>query len=79
MLPEHVDGTAAARSRGPLTLAGELVATSTGTASAFRVGERVFHQKFGNGKVIHVEGNKLTIDFDHSGEKKVVDSFVENV
>ena len=66
----------AARSRGPITIEGELVAKSTGTASAFAVGDRVFHQKFGNGNVRHVEGNKLTIDFDHSGEKKVVDSFV---
>jgi DNA helicase II / ATP-dependent DNA helicase PcrA len=70
---------AAARSRGPLTIEGELVAKSTGTTSAFRVGDRVFHQKFGNGRVIHVEGNKLTIDFDRAGEKKVVDSFVQKV
>ncbi len=70
---------AAARSRGPLTIEGELVAKSTGTTSAFRVGERVFHQKFGNGNVRHVEGNKLTINFDYSGEKKVVDSFVQKV
>ncbi len=69
----------AARSRGPLTIEGELVAKSTGTTSAFRVGDRVFHQKFGNGNVVHVEGNKLTIDFDHAGEKKVVDSFVQKV
>jgi DNA helicase II / ATP-dependent DNA helicase PcrA len=69
----------ATRSRGPLTIEGELVAKSTGTTSAFRAGERVFHQKFGNGNIIHVEGNKLTIDFDHSGEKKVVDSFVQKV
>jgi DNA helicase II / ATP-dependent DNA helicase PcrA len=66
----------AARSRGPITIEGELVAKSTGAVSAFRAGDRVFHQKFGNGYVRHVEGNKLTIDFDHSGEKKVVDSFV---
>ncbi len=70
---------AAARSRGPLTIEGELVAKSTGTTSAFRVGDRVFHQKFGNGKVAHVEGNKLTIYFDRAGEKKVVDSFVQKV
>jgi DNA helicase-2/ATP-dependent DNA helicase PcrA len=70
---------AAARSRAPLTIEGELVAKSTGTTSAFRVGDRVFHQKFGNGRVIHVEGNKLTIDFDRAGEKKVVDSFVQKV
>jgi DNA helicase-2/ATP-dependent DNA helicase PcrA len=71
--------SATARSRGPLTIEGELIAKSTGTTSAFRVGDRVFHQKFGNGNVAHVEGNKLTIDFDHSGEKKVVDSFLQKV
>jgi DNA helicase II / ATP-dependent DNA helicase PcrA len=37
----------------------------------------VFHQKFGNGNVVQVEGNKLTIAFDRAGEKKVVDRFVE--
>jgi DNA helicase-2/ATP-dependent DNA helicase PcrA len=63
---------------GP-TIEGELVAKSTGPASAFAVGDRVFHQKFGNGNVIHVEGNKLTIAFDRAGEKKVVDSFVARV
>jgi DNA helicase II / ATP-dependent DNA helicase PcrA len=69
----------ALRNRGPITIEGELVAKSTGTTSAFAVGDRVFHEKFGNGNVVHVEGNKLTIDFDHSGEKKVVDSFVARV
>ncbi|MEJ2375428.1 MAG: 3'-5' exonuclease, partial [Pseudolabrys sp.] len=65
--------------RPPLTIEGELVAKSTGAASAFSVGERVFHQKFGNGNVVAVDGNKLTIDFDKAGEKRVVDSFVERV
>ncbi len=63
--------------RVPLTIEGELVAKSTGTASLFAVGERVFHQKFGNGNVTAVDGNKLTIHFDKAGEKRVVDSFVE--
>ena len=58
---------------------GELVAKSTGTASAFAAGDRVFHQKFGNGNVTAVEGNKLTIAFDKAGEKRVVDRFVERV
>jgi len=65
--------------RIPLTIEGELVAKSTGTVSEFSVGDRVFHQKFGNGNVSHVEGNKLTIQFDKAGEKRVVDSFVERV
>jgi DNA helicase-2/ATP-dependent DNA helicase PcrA len=65
--------------RTPLTIEGELVAKSTGTVSAFTTGDRVFHQKFGNGSVTHIEGNKLTIQFDKAGEKRVVDSFVERV
>ncbi len=65
--------------RLPLTIEGELVAKSTGTISSFSAGDRVFHLKFGNGNVTHVEGNKLTIQFDKAGEKRVVDSFVERV
>jgi DNA helicase-2/ATP-dependent DNA helicase PcrA len=61
----------------PLTIEGELVAKSTGTISAFTLGDRVFHQKFGNGNVTAIDGNKLTIQFDRAGEKRVVDSFVE--
>jgi DNA helicase-2/ATP-dependent DNA helicase PcrA len=71
-------GRFAAR-REPLTIEGELVAKSTGVASAFAVGDRVFHIKFGNGDVLAVDGNKLTIAFDKAGEKRVVDSFVERV
>jgi DNA helicase-2/ATP-dependent DNA helicase PcrA len=63
--------------RAPLTIEGELVAKSTGTVSPFNVGDRVFHIKFGNGDVVAVEGNKLTIAFDKAGEKRVVDSFVQ--
>jgi DNA helicase-2/ATP-dependent DNA helicase PcrA len=65
--------------RMPLTIEGELVAKSTGTVSPFGLGDRVFHQKFGNGNVTHIDGNKLTIAFDKAGEKRVVDSFVERV
>src|SRR5205085_248837 len=66
-----------ARNRPPLVIEGELIAKSTGTVSLFAVAERVFHQKFGYGEVTSVEGNKLTIQFDKAGEKRVVDSFVE--
>jgi len=63
--------------RGPMTIEGELVAKSTGTTSEFSLHDRVFHQKFGYGHVVKVDGNKLTIAFDKAGEKKVVDSFVQ--
>ena len=65
----------AQRARGPVTIEGELVASSSSNA-AFRRGERVTHQKFGAGTVADVDGNKLTIDFDKAGRKRVVDSFV---
>jgi DNA helicase-2/ATP-dependent DNA helicase PcrA len=65
--------------RLPLTIEGELIAKSTGTTSAFTLGDRVFHQKFGNGNITAIDGNKLTIDFDKAGQKRVVDSFVERV
>ena len=65
--------------RVPLTIEGELVAKSTGTVSPFSLGDRVFHQKFGNGNITAIDGNKLTIQFDRAGEKRVVDSFVQRV
>jgi DNA helicase-2/ATP-dependent DNA helicase PcrA len=40
------------------------------------LGMRVFHQKFGYGAIAEIEGNKLEIDFETSGRKRVMDSFV---
>nr|WP_239024514.1 UvrD-helicase domain-containing protein [Sphingomonas corticis] len=40
------------------------------------VGQRVFHQKFGYGAIAEIEGNKLEIDFEQAGRKRVMDSFV---
>ncbi len=62
----------------PPTIEGEtrLVARSGDADSHYRSGDRIFHQKFGYGKVRAVEGNKLTVGFDKAGEKRVIDSFV---
>ncbi|HEY0104279.1 MAG TPA: DNA helicase II, partial [Brevundimonas sp.] len=57
---------------------GRLLATADPKAGgAWAKGERVFHQKFGYGHVVGIEGNKLTVAFDKAGEKKVIDTFVE--
>ena len=58
---------------------GKLVATSdpSGATSDYKRGDRVFHQKFGYGKITAVEGNKLSVSFDKAGDKKVIDTFVE--
>ncbi|MCA0015181.1 UvrD-helicase domain-containing protein [Mesorhizobium sp. B292B1B] len=62
------------------TIDGELVAKSVADKpSPFNVGDRVFHQKFGNGNISAIEGNKLTIDFDKAGQKRVLDGFVAAV
>ncbi|MCB8839827.1 ATP-dependent helicase [Aurantimonas sp. VKM B-3413] len=69
-----------ARQGGPREIEGELVAKSVATdQSRFDKGDRVFHLKFGNGTVASVEGNKLTVDFDKAGQKRVLEGFVEAV
>ncbi|WP_341711311.1 UvrD-helicase domain-containing protein [Erythrobacter sp.] len=45
--------------------------------SDIAIGARVFHDKFGYGTVTDQEGNKLTIEFEKAGEKRVLDSFVK--
>lgn len=44
--------------------------------ASFTLGERVFHQKFGYGAVIGIEGDKVEVDFDKAGVKKVVARFL---
>ncbi|MCJ2182599.1 UvrD-helicase domain-containing protein [Novosphingobium sp. 1949] len=61
------------------------VAESTRSAASFAskprtdlaVGARVFHEKFGYGTVAAQEGNKLEIEFEQAGAKRVLDSFVK--
>ncbi len=65
--------------RGPKTIDGELVASSSARAPEFKVGTRVTHEKFGVGTVTLVDGNKLTIQFDDGDTKRVVASFVERL
>tara|TARA_R110002072_G_scaffold23661_1_gene81439 strand:+ start:95 stop:2347 length:2253 start_codon:yes stop_codon:yes gene_type:complete len=40
-------------------------------------GDRIFHDKFGYGKIINIDGHKLDIAFEKGGAKRVMDSFVE--
>ena len=57
----------------------EGTATEIGSrlTARFGTGARVFHQKFGYGTVAAVDGDKLDIEFDKAGRKKVMDSFVQ--
>ena len=47
------------------------------TASQYKAGERVFHQKFGYGRIMSVDGNKLEVEFDKAGTKRVINNFVQ--
>lgn len=68
----------AMRTRAPqIEAQAELVATSDPSASRYEVGERIFHQKFGYGRIQLIDGNKLTVNFEKAGIKKVIDTFVE--
>ena len=67
----------AERPRAPLIEAqAHVVQTTDPHSAAYARGDRVFHQKFGYGRVSVVEGNKLTVDFDKAGAKRVIDQFV---
>jgi DNA helicase-2/ATP-dependent DNA helicase PcrA len=65
------------RTRAPFIEAqAHVVQTTDPHSAAYTRGDRVFHQKFGYGRVSAVEGNKLSVDFDKAGAKRVIDTFV---
>ncbi|HOO81934.1 MAG TPA: UvrD-helicase domain-containing protein [Alphaproteobacteria bacterium] len=47
------------------------------SGTVFQRGDRVFHDKFGYGKIVNIDGHKLDIAFEKSGKKRVMDSFIE--
>ncbi|NQU57489.1 MAG: ATP-binding domain-containing protein, partial [Rhodospirillales bacterium] len=46
-------------------------------AEGLKPGQRVFHQKFGYGAILAIDGDKLEISFEKAGTKKVMAGFVE--
>ena len=54
----------------------ERVVANENSGDDFSRGQRVFHQKFGYGRITNIDGNKLDIAFDKAGTKKVIASFV---
>ena len=55
----------------------EIIASSAPGKSDFQIGQRVFHIKFGYGRVEVIEGAKMTVEFDKAGVKKVIATFLE--
>ncbi len=64
-------------SDGTIIEAEEWTVSASPSNSTFEVGIRVFHQKFGYGKILSLDGNKLEVEFEKAGTKKVIDSFVD--
>jgi len=54
----------------------ELLANSDPGKSGFKIGQRVFHDKFGYGWVKLAEGSKLSVQFEKTGMKKVISTFL---
>ena len=52
------------------------VTIDAAAVSSYVTGDRVFHQKFGYGEIIGIEGDKLNIEFDHAGPKMIVARWV---
>ena len=53
------------------------VAERPARAAGIPVGTRVFHNKFGYGRVVAADENKLEVEFEKAGRKRVLDTFVE--
>ncbi|MDH5722665.1 MAG: DNA helicase II, partial [Alphaproteobacteria bacterium] len=71
----HWDSSGFQAKSKPVTSWDKKVQSADGTI--FARGDRVFHNKFGYGKIISIDGHKLDIAFEKSGTKRVMDSFVE--
>ena len=53
------------------------IAKTEHAPGVLQVGKRIFHQKFGYGKILDIDGNKLEVSFEKAGEKKVMANYVE--
>jgi DNA helicase-2/ATP-dependent DNA helicase PcrA len=67
-------GQRLSRKRSPL-IEGEITARDAEEVN-YELGQRIFHQKFGYGVIAAIDGNKLDIEFEKAGRKKVLASFV---
>ena len=62
--------------RPPLDVKASAISLGNKGRDDLSVGQRVFHGKFGYGTIEAIEGNKLEIEFEKAGRKRVLDSFV---
>ena len=62
-----------------LDASGRILTSASQSSGGLELNQRIFHQKFGYGRITHIEGTKLTVNFEKAGVKKVVETFVERV
>ena len=74
--PASASGVRSTGAPTPLEVKASAVSLGNKGRDDLALGQRVFHGKFGYGTIAAIEGNKLEIDFEHAGRKKVLDSFV---
>lgn len=81
-LGDVTEGTTRGFGASPKTLAqqaADILSTLRSTVTdspAYHIGSRVFHQKFGYGRIQSMQGDHLEISFDKAGIKKVLSSFI---
>jgi DNA helicase-2/ATP-dependent DNA helicase PcrA len=74
---KRMQDAANARPRSMGTATGRPITIDARATTSLTIGERIFHEKFGYGEIIAIEGDKLDVEFDHAGSKKVVAAWVK--
>ena len=69
----HLYDSAAVKALKPRSVQAESLLVT----HSFKTGDRVIHEKFGQGAVLAFEGDKLLIQFETHGLKKIIASFVD--
>lgn len=63
----------------PRAVAPALPPTQECSSGNLVLGQRVEHDKFGSGSIVHIEGQRIEVEFDDAGRKRVMESFVRPV
>ncbi|OWR01328.1 ATP-dependent helicase [Sphingopyxis witflariensis] len=70
-----VKSTTVTRAPAP-TEGGRAASVGAKARADLAIGMRVFHEKFGYGVINDIDGNKLEVEFEQAGSKRVLDSFI---
>ena len=74
---QYVRGATRFSSRELISSRHQIERVASSGLEEFTLGQRVFHQKFGYGKILDIDGDKLEISFEKTGKKRVMARFIE--